>query len=681
MLKCVIFLLGLSFSLLLNAQNFQQKTLDVGNIGITLSNVGTIGQPNIRNNPSGPPSMEYPLNSGIEHLFEAGLWLGAISGGQKRVSTVTLDAPSGYFAGGSGFEFTSLGSITEKSRQPSSNYYSSSAMAHQEFHFSITDSNTVIPGTSIKIQDHLYPLKAVVNVRCLAWQFSFADFFAIFEYTISNHSKEKWDSVYCGLWTDLVVRNVNVTQDAGTAFYNKGGGGYLDSFNAIYVFQVNGDDIDFTQSYGASQFLGIIWRNLYLHPKNTKLFADSGIKVNVNANFWDFRTFSGGKYGAPSDDVQRYEKMANGLVFPDPFLQLPGNKTQLISAGPIPEVKPGESFTVAFALVAARQLIYKTDNDASRQELYQHLNWSKRTFTGEDLNENGFLDPGEDLNKNNKLDRYVLPEPPLSPRVKIVTSENKVDIYWDRRAVESVDPITKKTDFEGFRLFRTNIGDDFNLKMIQDAKMIAQWDSAGNDIGFNNGFAPIALKNPVKFDDDTTTYFYHYSIDGLLNGWQYLFILTAFDKGEKTLGLSSLESSKSENAYSVYCGTTPDNTSENEIGIYPNPYYSNASWDGVTSRTRKIIFYHLPEKCEIIICTVSGEIVRKLHHDAATYQGEDIQWFANFSGSKNKVFSGGEHAWDLLTENGQLVTQGIYLLIVKNKITGEIKRGKFTIVK
>ena len=662
-------------------QSFQQKTIDVGNMGVTLSNVGTIGQPNIRNNPSGAPSMEYPINSGIEHLFEGGLWIGAEVSGQTKVSTVTLDASSGYFAGGSGFEFTSLGSMNEKSSIPSSSYYSSSAIAHQEFHYAITDSNIIIPGSSIKIQDHDYPLKAVVNVRSLAWQYNFADFFVILEYTVTNKSKEKWDSVYLGLWTDLVVRNVNVTQDAGTAFYNKGGGGYLDSFNALYAFEVNGDDIDFTQSYGATQFLGILWRGNYLHPNNKQLAQDSGYSCAVNANFWDFRTFSGGKYGAPSDDIQRYEKMKKGLVFPDPSLQLASNKTQLLSAGPVPQVLPGEKFTVIFALVGARQLLYKTDNEASRQELYQHLNWAKRTFTGEDLNENGLLDHLEDLNQNNKLDRYVLPEPPLTPKCRYVVSDSKVDIYWDKAPVSSIDPITKKKDFEGFRIYRTALGDDLNLKMIQDAKMIAQWDSAGNGIGYNNGFDNIMLAQPMKFDDDSTEYWFHYSLDGLLNGWQYLFIVTSFDKGDVNLGLGSLESSKKENAVSVFVGTEADASASSGVGVYPNPYYISAAWDGSTSRTRKIWFYNLPEKAEIIIYNVAGDVVRRLDHDAGTYQGEDIQWFKSFSGSNERVFSGGEHAWDLLSENGQSVTQGIYLVTVKDTKTGNIKKGKFAIVK
>jgi hypothetical protein len=39
--------------------------------------------------------MEYPTNSGIEHLFEGGIWIGALVNGQVAVSTASLDAPEG----------------------------------------------------------------------------------------------------------------------------------------------------------------------------------------------------------------------------------------------------------------------------------------------------------------------------------------------------------------------------------------------------------------------------------------------------------------------------------------------------------------------------------------------------------------------------------------------------------
>ncbi|MEA3494862.1 MAG: hypothetical protein U9R42_02385 [Bacteroidota bacterium] len=682
MKKAVFIILFLiSCHILIYGQSVSYKTVDVGNIGLRINSAGTIGNPNIRNNPSEGPSMEYPLNSGIEHLFEGGLWIGASIGGQIRVSTTSVDAPYGYFAGGNGFEFTSIKSIDEKSSLPSSEHFSGSAQSHQDVIVWTTDSNVVIPGTSIPISNHDYPLKAVVKLESYAWNFSFADFFVILNYEITNFSDNRWDSVYLGVWNDLVVRNINVTQDNGTSFYNKGGGGYVDSFNALYVYQVLGDDYDYTQSYAANQFLGVLWRGQYLHPNNKKLIADSGYNFNTYANFWNFRKFDGSKYGAPADDIQRYNKMKKGLIFPDPQLKQASNKTQLHTAGVIPEILPGETVYFSMAFVAAKQLVYKTDNDASRAELYEHLNWAKRTFLGEDLNENGKLDAEEDLNGNNELDRYILPEPPKSPKVKVISSNNKVDIYWDNSSVFSVDPISKKMDFEGYRLYRTKVGDDLNLNMKSNAKIIAQWDSMGNNIGYNNGFQAIELSQPKFFEGDSVEYTFHYSIEGLLNGWQYLFILTAFDEGDKKLKLDPLESSFIENSYSVFVGTTADNSEKTEIGVYPNPYRVSAAWDGVSSKTRKLYFYNLPKKCEIIIYTLSGDIVTTLFHDAEFYQGEDIRWFDNYSGSDKKIFSGGEHAWDILSENSQSITQGLYLFTVKDLNNNIIKKGKFAILK
>jgi hypothetical protein len=43
--------------------------------------------------------------------------------------------------------------------------------------------------------------------------------------------------------------------------------------------------------------------------------------------------------------------------------------------------------------------------------------------------------------------------------------------------------------------------------------------------------------------------------------------------------------------------------------------------------------------------------------------------------------AGGEHAWDLVTDNDQAIATGLYLFTVKNLDTGDIKRGKFAIIK
>lgn len=683
------FFLIMACAPVLQAQSFQQRYTDIGRLGLMLSNVGTIGRPNVQNNTAGPPSMEYPINSGVEHLFESGLWIGAKVGGQTLVSTAATDNPSGYATGGAGYEFTAAGNITERSKLASSSKYSASAVSHQDFIINFTDKNVVVPGTTIPILDHTNPLRADVHLETYAWNYSFADYFVILNYTITNNSSNTWDSVWVGNWSDLIVRNVNVTQETGTAFYNKGGGGFLDKYTSLYVYEVTGDDILFTQSYGAFQFLGINWRNKFLHPANAASITGAGLpEPKVNGNFWDFRSASS-QLPYPTDDVSRYYKLTNGLDFTSTTLlnelKSPTNKTQLVSAGPMISVMPGESFTYVCAFVCAKQINGPQDNDAARKELYEHLSWAKRTYLGEDLNENGLLDAGEDLNGNNLLDHYILPEPPSTPKVKVVPDNGKIDIYWDASAESSIDPISKKHDFEGYRLYRTNPGDDKKGNLYENLKVLGQWDSAGNTIGYNNGFSSVKLAQPMHFDGDTTTYTYHYRLDPVLNGWQYMIVVSSFDKGDIALNIPSLESSYTENARQVFSGTPAnafDGDGESEVGVYPNPYRINAAWDGNTSRTRKIYFYNLPAKAEITIYTPSGEIVATLLHDASSgSSGNDIGWYQNFSNDKNTVFPDGEHAWDVLSNNKTSITQGLYMFAVKDLSTGEIRRGTFAIVK
>ena len=172
-------------------------------------------------------------------------------------------------------------------------------------------------------------------------------------------------------------------------------------------------------------------------------------------------------------------------------------------------------------------------------------------------------------------------------------------------------------------------------------------------------------------------------MNGLLNGWQYLIIVTAFDQGDEELRLQSLESSFIENAFTVTIGSEANDDFKNrKVGVYPNPYKINAAWDGSTERTRKIWFYNLPARCEVNIYTLSGDIVASLDHDAGTYVGNDILWYDNFGGDDDKrIFPGGEHAWDLLSESGQSITQGLYLFSVKDMDTKEVQQGKFSVVK
>ncbi len=725
---CYLFFIGV-FTVLfgqvpLQAQAlFEEAVVDVGNIGLTVTNAGFIGRANVRNNPTGPPSFEYPLDSGIEHLFEAGLWVGAIrSDGVITVRTGAVTAAGGYRPGAAGYELAQNSSILARSTLPTSEFFTGQATSHLDFLTTYVDTAAVLPGTSIQMPDPQGRLGMVVEQQSIAWNFPFTEYFVILNFDIINISDAAWDSVYVGLYHDVVVRNINTTTESGGAFFNKGGYGYVDSLYTSYGFNAGGVE-ETPNTYGAISFMGAEWvdaRNgmpRFFHPNVAdEYLADGYAAPRVNPRWW---LFSGGinELSLPSEDVEKYRRMSEPFPNPEAYnsesdfesartswfdrirtdgQQAAGNWIGLTPVGPFPTVLPGDTLTVTYAVVGALkpeefqgQGGKAIDTDESRAILANNVLWAQRTYSGEDNNFNGRLDAGEDVNGNGTLDRYLIPEPPASPNIRVAfestettpetNQDTRVTIYWDRTAEESTDPVTGRKDFEGYRIYRSNPGDDLAGNILDRTSLIAQYDKADNRTGFNNGFTEIALQEPVRFEGDPNEYWYKFESDNLLNGWQYLFTITAFDEGDIQAGLPSFESSRVSNAVRIFPGTPAGQDGEAEVGVYPNPYRINAAWDGNTSRTRRLNFYNLPARAELRIYTLAGEIVAELNHDAATYTG-DTRWFDDFS-ADNRQIPGGEHAWDLLSDSGLSLTSGLYLFTVKNLDTGKVQQGKFVIIK
>jgi len=692
MKKFLLFLFTLTS--LIVAQTSQQrlsKALDddntkytnTGNIGLTVTNFGTYGH-GFSLWPQ-QPSCEYPIGSGIEHLFDGGLWIGAYisdseTGSNRNgpfVTTGAVDASS-VSARGGGFEYTSeSGSfVRERSSLIDSKFFDPNAISHQDFVMDFVDTNTFLSNGEL-IVDHR-PLGVSIHLESYVWNFPFADFFVIMNYWIKNTTDKYLDSLHIGLWTDTVVRNTNVTSPrTGSAFYNKGGNGYSDSLNIAYEFDAAGD-IGFTDSYVGIQFLG------------SNMDIDS-----INFVNWQFRNTTDPNYFAPQNDVQRFQKMLGfyggenrfgvGQAIEPEDIVTPSNRSMLISAEIREALPPGDSVNVSFAIVAAKKTgtdLPSFDTREQKEEFFLNAGWALRAYNGEDKNGNGILDPDEDLDGDGTITRFILPAPPTPPIVKVIPNNQSVTIYWDKRAEESIDPISAIKDFEGYKIYRTNPGFDLTEAQNINASLIevAEFDSMGNDIGFNTGFNFIELDEPMIFSGDETEYWYRFDIENQLNGWQYIYSVTAFDQGDPENNLESLESGPLANLQKVIPGTPPTADKDVKVGVYPNPYYGNAYWDGNSERLRKIYFYNLPRECEITIYTLSGDVVQKIYHDQNS-NGSDLRWFETFSKDGKQQMSGGEHAWDLITKSDQAVATGLYLFTVKNMDSGNIKRGKFLVIK
>ena len=116
------------------ADDDDRQFTNVGNVGLTITNFGTIGT---RNGywPT-QPSCEYPRGSRIEHLYQGGLWIGAYSRNRAQffVSTATSDQVSSRRTG-AGYELTNeVGArISRGSSLPFSADFTPGAISHQDF--------------------------------------------------------------------------------------------------------------------------------------------------------------------------------------------------------------------------------------------------------------------------------------------------------------------------------------------------------------------------------------------------------------------------------------------------------------------------------------------------------------------------------------------------------------------
>ncbi len=698
--------------------SFEEKTTNASNMRLSITNQGTFGNAwrGYRDG-SSTPSCVYPAGSGIEHLFEGGIWVGGLeNGANTRVSTTAFDQPQGYAPGRAGFEFTAEPGATlrERSTLPDNKNYALDAVSHQDFVAVFSDKNVLVPGTTIPISGHTNPMNISVRMEAYNWNYNFSDFMVIVNLTITNESQNYYEDFYAGFWNNTVVRNINVTPPGagGSVFYSQGGNGFLDSLNLAYCFDATGDP-GFTDSYIGQKFLGAEDKYGFHHPDIDTVFNTVTGQLELETDFlvhynaWQFNN-SSAQYAFPTTDNQRYIKLSQGLnhnpcwnnpgtpacigVNIQGDLNASGNRSDLVAAGPFKRFEPGDEIQLAFAYVVGKKFQDGNPNTANtpaqRINLVNNANWAQTAFNGEDVNFNGRLDAGEDVDGDGRITRFILPAPPDVPRTKVVAREQSIEVYWSQNAEFSIDPITREKDFEGYKVYLSKLGFDVigTPNLAEDFALAATYDLPNNGIGFDNGFLPIKLNSPIQFDGDTTLYHYKYTFQGVQNGWQHAVAVTAFDRGNEASNLESLESSFLANDFRVFTGTSANqNLKQNEPYAYPNPYYYGAAWEGRSNfqeESRKLVFANLPKRCVIRVFNPAGDLIDVIQHDER-YDGTDIRWFRTF-GSENpeeNVFSGGEHAWDLLSRDTQIISRGLYLFTVEDLDSGEQRTSKFVIIK
>ncbi|OGC42209.1 hypothetical protein A2Y85_00220 [candidate division WOR-3 bacterium RBG_13_43_14] len=113
-----------------------------------------------------------------------------------------------------------------------------------------------------------------------------------------------------------------------------------------------------------------------------------------------------------------------------------------------------------------------------------------------------------------------------------------------------------------------------------------------------------------------------------------------------------------------------DTTFTLNVKVVPNPYLVHNEWQQTFSQ-RRIRFINLPSECTVRIFTLNGDLVRTIRHHHTLDVDEGEQPVTNSAG--------GDEAWDLLSENRQLVASGIYIFHVQSDVGEQI--GKFVVIR
>ena len=684
------------------ASDEYDKYTSVGNLGLTITNFGILGNGwNRMEDGSIHPSCQYRQQTEIareqiEHFSYAGLWVGGIVNGERRVSTSIVD---GVFESGSeGFELFAetpiliQSSISSTTQDSMAKYYSPNAISHQDMSANFKDYGEST-SDDLGIPNHV-PLGLDINLSSYAWNYAYADAFVILNYTFKNSSTDTIRDIYAGIWADPSVANFNYTD-----YYTPGGGfTWYDNLNGFdestdqagftrdiaYQFDTDGDD-GWSESYLGMSILGGSIPMRYL---------------NTNYSQWVWTNSSNSDYPAysmPLDDYERYNKMSSSVpkgtgpeYTEDGYPSSENSWLFLVSAGPIgsqPNIDttswtlaPGDSCSIAFSVVCGLWADGNSgDSPGRRENLYINHDWAQKAYDGEDKNRNNILDFGEDNNNNQVLDRYILPAPPPAPNMHVEVETGQVTLYWQDNSESFLDPISQQKDFEGYRIYGAR---KTSNESIGEFSLLLEVDKI-NGIGYNTGLSLISIKNNYGEQDSINIngnyYKYKFENTDLKDGWLNYYAITAYDRGDPGANLESLESSIYSNRVYVFPGEKATSETEwvAEPTVYPNPYRGQALWDGYGSRSNMIWFRNLPLTSEIRIFSLAGDLVDIIQHDES-YKGQDIN---NIDNRKNPIMAGGEHAWDMITMHDQATASGLYLFTVEDKISGKIKEGKFLIIK
>ena len=404
--------------------------------------------------------------------------------------------------------------------------------ADREAYFVVTD-NDPQEGNTFESNQGVGPLNVRFDVWVLNYSSTFGNDGLIFIQKMTNVGKDTLKDLYMGIagdpdapeqggaeWTDdmalLITEN---DPHIAEKLVDTSDAHLLENFAIVY------DRDDAVEGYLTS---GVGWVGAKFLDL-TKFNSDGTDSTYGVSTFYTFEY----SMDAQSDAQAYNEQMTHGIQTPhhtEPYeydsFQKPYSYgpdiTWVIAGGPM-DVAPGEQVVFTFA-----DFVGINETDLTRNaKLFQSL-----------------------YNNN-----CATPKPPDQPVVQAAVDESKVVLMWDDRSEFSLDPVTGKNAFQGYRVYRsTDRGNtwgtvitDVNGDPTDFFKPLAIYDYDDNVGGAH------AMTDPRIYYNlgSNTGLKYSFVDNNIINGYEYWYAVSAYDGVDDWAGapVDPMENPKAKNAF------------------------------------------------------------------------------------------------------------------------------------
>jgi hypothetical protein len=504
-------------------QNSAQPTIEYGfhsrgNMQLILANNGTIGtfgttmlDPFTGKNVT---SCIYPKNSDIMSLWVGAFWIGAVVGRDTLVSCGSED----YYAT-SEFQpdVEPLGRVRIRSIDPNGKFYSPEALSEEDITVEYMDTLT---DASVTGQDRTdgrrhRPLGIKIRQTSMAWSYSYADDFILFDYDIENVGQSRLKRVYMGIWIDgdmwHTSRNGPIGWEDDIVGFRQTqpapeGCDFIDTVNIAYHGDNDGDPVGGVFDFRSPQ--GVLGSRVVRTPSDSLTYSFNWWITNYSDAAADFgprqRGVSGDPFrdigtglGTPQGDRSKYYVMRHpefdyDLLFtaldhsPQGWLPPPQKAERfaqgydcryLLSFGPF-DIDPGQRLPVSFAWVGGSNFHRgPTDFDNlfdpnSPLAYYESLDFSQLSLNSRWASW-VYDNPGVDTDGDNYFGKFRVCDsvdtfwyegdgvpdfrgasPPPAPKMKVVPSVGRMAIRWNGFLSENTpDVFLRQADFEGYNVY------------------------------------------------------------------------------------------------------------------------------------------------------------------------------------------------------------------------------------